>query len=249
MMNRTTSIHAVLTLLLCGVGQAKADYIQTFTPTGPNNQVNFQASSIYLANSNGGDGTGNPTTLDGFVIQNNNFPPFPTGGWGVISQAQDGPSGYFLYEGTNNGSLGPNGSFQGTVWESTTTVLQNTLYTFSFYLTNSESDLGNLAIIQPFINGVSIGAGVSANGNYSDGNPANQWQQFTFPWYSGDSTTADLSLVNQQTNGAGLGDDFGIDTISLLASVPEPSSLVLLGSGIACLAVCGWRRWKQSVSS
>jgi hypothetical protein len=247
MMKRLTWMLAVLILLLWGVGPANANYIQTFTPTGLNNAVNFTASGIYLDNAgNGGDATGNTTTLNGFILQNNNFAPFSTGGWGLISQAQDGPSGYFLYEGTNNGSLGPNGSFQWTVWGSTTTVTADTYYTFSFYLTNSEDVDSNLAIIQPFINGVAVGAGVSANGYYADGKTADQWQEFTFTWYSGNSTTADMSLVNQQTNGAGFGDDFGIDTIALTANpAPEPSSLVLLGSGIACLAGYGWRRRKS----
>jgi PEP-CTERM motif len=245
-MKRVTWALAVLCLLVSFVAPAKADIVETFDPIGPNNQVNFQASSIYLANANGGNATGNTTTFNGFVIQNNNFAPFSTGGWGLISQGQGG-SGYFLYEGTQNGSLGPNGSFQGTVWQSYTAVAvsQNTAYTFSFFLTNSESADGNLAIIQPFVNGSALGAGVSAKGSFSDGNSADKWQQFSFTWNSGTSVTANLSLVNQQTAGAGFGDDFGVDTIALTA-VPEPSSF-----GLLCIGAVGfvghWKRRKKNV--
>jgi hypothetical protein len=179
--------------------------------------------------------------LNGFVIQNNNFEPFISGGWGLISHDQSG-SGYFLYEGTNNGSAP---SYQGKVWETfaPVPVLPDTTYAFSFYLTNSNGQ--NPAIIQPFINGAPIGPGVSALGFFTDGIPGHEWQQFTFTWNSGSSTTAILSLVNQQTVGGGAGDDFGIDTIAFSpfsASVPEPSTLTLLALGSCGVLGYGWRR-------
>jgi hypothetical protein len=100
-----------------------------------------------------------------------------------------------------------------TVWETFTpvAVLPNTQYLFSFYLTNANTT--NVAQIQPFANGVALGSAVSAKGQFSDGIPGDQWQQFSFSWFSGGATTVDLSLKNLQ--GTSIGNDFGLDTIAL----------------------------------
>jgi PEP-CTERM motif len=202
-------------------------------PTGANGQVLFRADAIYLATGaspSGGDRNGNSPYLNGYVLQNNNFPPFNPGSWGLISHDQSG-TGYFLWEGTNTGSAP---SYAGTFWESFTpiSVSPNTTYDVLFYLVNSNAQ-GNYAIVQPSINGVTLGAGVSARGYYTDGISGDGWQKFDFSWDSGSATTADLKLVNLRNNNIP-GDDFGVDMISL-TPVPEPSSMML--SGIVGLAV------------
>ena len=127
-----------------------ADVIETFDSSDADNQVLFRADSIYSADGvtpSGGNMNGNASTLNGFVIANNDFAPFSTQGFGLIDQDQSG-SGNFLYNGTNNGSAP---DYTGLVWGSQqpVTVSANTDYILSFYLTNS-NDL-NTAIIQPSI--------------------------------------------------------------------------------------------------
>lgn len=107
-MKKVTFILAALIGTLQIIAQSKADFIENFTTdrTGANGQVLFQGSSIYLASGaspSGGDANGNSPYENGFVLQNNNFAPFSTGGWGLISQGQGGAGDYYLYEGTNNG--------------------------------------------------------------------------------------------------------------------------------------------------
>jgi PEP-CTERM motif len=254
-MKKSVWCVVALTLILSNASLAKADVIfqQNFdNPTGSNGQVVFRADPIYLAAGaipSGGDKNGNTPYLNGLVLQNNNFPPFPAGGWGVIGHDQGG-TGFFLYEGTNNGSAP---SYVGTFWRdsSSVPVLPNTNYTFSFYLTNSTPrSLPSLnpAIVQPLINGVALGAGVSANGFFTDGISGDGWQQFTFTWNSGSATTADMSLMDLRATGDG--NDFGIDTITLVgpaATVPEPSAIALLSLG--GLGLAGWRRWKKRATA
>ena len=132
------------------------------------------------------------------MVQNNNFPPFsPPGTWGLIDQDQSG-SGYFLYEGTYNGAAS---SYAGTFWRTfhPMPVKKNTDYVLSFYLTNSNS--GNPAIVQPYVNGSPISTGVSAQGYWNDGIVGDGWQQFASIWNSDEATTADLSLVTLRVSG------------------------------------------------
>ncbi len=66
-----------------------------------------------------------------------------------------------------------------------------------------------------------------------------RWQQIFLAWNSGASTTADISLTDDNT--ARIGNDFALDGLSLetssLVAVPEPASLPLLAAGLAILAV------------
>jgi hypothetical protein len=232
MKNRTKwfiPLLAVFGLLTWEARQASADIIENFdNPTGLNGQVLFHADPVYVATGTplgGGDRNGNPGR-NALILKENNFPPFSTGGWGVISHDQSG-SGYFLYEGTNSPG-NPIGVYVGTFWasENPVPVIPHTRYRFSFYLTNSTPRLTsagqNPAIVQALINGTPLGPTVSAAGYFSDGIQGHGWQRFVFIWHSGLSTTAVLSLKNLQANGNGGGTDFGVDTLELTALPHTP---------------------------
>jgi gliding motility-associated-like protein len=113
-------------------------------------------------------------------------------------------AGYYLFHGTAR-----TGSSLGEVWGTPTPVQvqPNTNYSFSFYLANVYDT--NVAQIQAFINGVSLGPSVSAVSLRS-------WERFTFCWNSGSATTADLSLRNNMEEASG--NDFTLDDIALTVS-------------------------------
>jgi multisubunit Na+/H+ antiporter MnhC subunit len=232
---RSTFLFGATAVVLSAVTAARGDLIESFTPTS--GYVLYKGSPDYIStNVDGSGGTGalanSPNaSQNAWLVQSS-----PNGAGG-IAEAQDGPGGWYLYSQTGN----PGSGFTGTVWESNNpvSVLANTTYEFSFYLTN-ENNIIN-AIITPEINGVAVGTAVTAKGYYGDGIAGDQWQQFTFTWNSGANTTADLSLVNAQDTG--LGNDFGIDTIRFdAAATPEPSAFLTAIVGTLGMIGYGLRR-------
>ena len=221
---RFVSLSAVTAAILFAVSTpARA---QTFTenfdrPAPGTGRILFDASPSYdgIENSEapgltGGDFNGN-VEQNGRIVATDPF---------NIARDQSG-TGFFLFAQTRF-VAGGGGTTAGEVWGTITpvTVLPNSLYSFSFYLTNQNTVTN--ALIQPFINGISLGGPVSATGMFS----TNGWQRFAFNWNSGAATTADLSLVNQRSGGSG--NDFGIDTIAF-AAVPEPGHGGASPQGIA----------------
>ena len=117
-------------------------------------------------------------------------------------------SGYFLFSGTYT-EINTDGN--ALYISPAFAVTPNTDYMVSFSLTNA-FDI-NIAQIQPQINGVALGAGVSAVGTYA----TNGWQTFSFAYNSGAATSAVLSLHDLVMTG--IGNDVGVDNI-LVVSVP-----------------------------
>jgi hypothetical protein len=227
-----------LMALVCSTSLARAGFTENFdSPTGVNGQVLYKAAAIYLATGavpSGGDANGN-AAVNGFITKTTNNANIQGGAFGnSITNDQSG-SGFFLFHGT-----GGSASMLGVAWESFNPagVVPNTLYQFSFYLTNANAT--NVASLQPMINGTDIGSPISAAGFFTDGNAAHQWQKFSVTWFSGGATTADLALRNLQANT--VGNDFGIDTISLDPVLPEPHSLALLAMGSLGLVSFARRR-------
>ncbi len=96
------------------------------------------------------------------------------------------------------------------------------------------------------INGTDIGSTFTA-GAIKDG-----WQQFFAVWDSGEATSADIALVNQ--NLAYNGNDFALDDISLSteapsAVVPEPASWALMILGFGATGAVMRRRRRGAVAA
>lgn len=118
-----------------------------------------------------------------------------------------------------NGSTSP-----GTnVWTEQITVIPNTNYAFSTWVCTLAGQANEVAQLQFSINGEQIGDIFSA--------PPERyvWEQFYELWYSGNSTTATITILNQNTVGSG--NDFGLDDISFCALiVDEAQCTVSVGS-------------------
>ncbi|WEK34134.1 MAG: gliding motility-associated C-terminal domain-containing protein [Candidatus Pseudobacter hemicellulosilyticus] len=90
------------------------------------------------------------------------------------------------------------------VWSQTVTVQPNTNYAFSTWIASLHSS--NPAQLQFSINGRNLGNMIQAS------SATCRWDQFYTTWNSGNSTTATISIVNQNLILAG--NDFALDDIS-----------------------------------
>lgn len=128
-----------------------------------------------------------------------------------------GGSGNFMMV---NGSISPNTN----VWTEQISVLPNKWYAFSTWTCTLAGVAGQMALLQFSINGSQIGEVFSAPSSTMI------WEQFYELWYSGNSTTATITILNQNTNGDG--NDFGLDDISFreLVLVGAPTCTVYVGS-------------------
>ena len=168
-------------------------------------QGNVGFTSAYLYNSNLWD-EGTYYVDSDASLHHENFHGYGHGG-----------SGNFMMV---NGSISP-----GTnVWTEEISVNPNKWYAFSTWACTLAGVTGQMALLQFSINGTQIGEVFSA--------PASTmvWEQFYELWYSGNSTTATITILNQNTNGDG--NDFGLDDISFreLVLVGNPTCTVYVGS-------------------
>ena len=88
-------------------------------------------------------------------------------------------------------------------------VLPNKSYTFSYYVASIAT--GSPAKLEPTINGVSLGAPITAPFTTC------VWTLNTFTWNSGSNTTADICIYNREISSGG--NDFALDDISLKETV------------------------------
>ncbi len=113
-----------------------------------------------------------------------------------------------------NGSGTPN----SMVWSQTIAVNPNSDYILGAWIMTAKSDPA-VANLQFFINGVQIGSIFNAN-------PIQDiWEQFTNTWNSGSSTSAVLSIYNQNT--VNTGNDFAIDDITFKAVCKKTDEIII----------------------
>jgi hypothetical protein len=103
------------------------------------------------------------------------------------------------------------------VWEETVTVAPSTDYVFSYWGAEVDHDSNSLPNLIVKINGEVMGSSLFPRNSPDNGG---QWQNYKFTWTSGSTKSADLMLVDQNTDSAW--NDFALDDISL--SVVPPAA-------------------------
>jgi len=103
------------------------------------------------------------------------------------------------------------------IWSQTVNVVPNTDYQYTYWIQSVVE--GNPSQLQLYINGVPAGPVYTADV------AVNSWRQFTYNWNSGSSTTAYLSLVNQNITPDG--NDFALDDI-VFQQICEASASVVV---------------------
>jgi hypothetical protein len=116
-----------------------------------------------------------------------------------------------------NGAINP----ETNIWTEQITVMPNAYYVFSTWVCTVAD--GSPALLQFSVNGTQIGDIFTAPSQ------TNTWQQFYVLWYSGNSTSAAITILNQNTEG--IGNDFGLDDISFREfDSPWPGEITVAAS-------------------
>jgi len=170
--------------------------------------------SYYTTNSNtwgiiGQEGTYTINTNSSNV--HNNFGNYP-----CLDHTSGNGTGKCMYV---NGA----GTANTTVWQQVVNVQPNTDHIFITWVAslspNSTSTTSELARLQFSINGQTIGNIFTAPTSTA------QWQQFYQIWNSGNSTTATIRILNQNTVNSG--NDFALDDISFSPMYPCDDSVTV----------------------
>lgn len=119
-----------------------------------------------------------------------------------------GGSGKYMLVNGFGGSTNPTKA----AWKQTVTVTPNTDYIFSCQVVNlAQSVFGyspNPAILRLKINGTAIGSDYEVAQN-------NNWHEWSVSWSNGNATQVEIAIYDVYTGDSGLGDDFGLDHLSL----------------------------------
>lgn len=115
-----------------------------------------------------------------------------------VGHGHGGTGNFMIVNGATNPGI--------NVWTEQISVVPNTYYAFSTWVCTLAGTADQVALLQFSINGTQIGNIFSAPPQL------NTWQQFYELWYSGTSTSATITILNQNTVVAG--NDFGLDDIS-----------------------------------
>ena len=158
-----------------------------------------------------------------FATSGHNQGLVPEGDYAVDSNANNYHPSFFGHDHNNP----PHGKFMivngapnanVVVWSETVSVIPNTTYFFSTWVSALNLSL-NLADLKFSINNSQIGPIITSP------HDTTSWIQFYTSWNSGVSTTAVISIVNQDT--IRQGNDFGLDDISFTTVCSESKQVTV----------------------
>ncbi len=231
LMKRATLVLAALALLLNGVGRAKADFIGVAGGSGsPGPMLGPYTMTSFALNNEPYDGGTNlvgslPSPLGGSLLFNENVAAYPASSFPAYWS-----NGYTadVYHYSN---------FPVPV-DLVLTLPANTVAFYLYILPNS------YGYPEPITVTAQDGTYVTQTVTSGTNSPA----YFGFYTTGGDVlTTLTISGADYSEGNIFLG-EFGIASGPASFPTPVPSSLVLLGSGITCMAGYGWRRRKQATA-
>lgn len=151
--------------------------------------------------------TANSTVVGVYAINSN---PSAWNSWAASCADHTGGNGnMIMFDGANIPGQ--------KVWYTTISITPNTNFAFSSWIQSIHST--NPARLQFYINGKLLGNIFSASSSTC------QWQQFYEVWNSGDATTAEIAIVNQNTFSSG--NDFALDDISFAPVFIKRDSVVI----------------------
>lgn len=171
------------------------------TATSPNLVTNgdFESGNTGFTT---GYSIGDVSNPGGYAIgANPSTAPGAFGDWCNCGDHTSGTGKMMIVDGATDASL--------PVWEEKVSVTPATNYTFSYWGAEVDHDSSSFPHLSLEINGTVIGS--SSFPEYSPDN-GGQWQNYKFTWKSGTSKSADLVLVDLNTDASW--NDFALDDIS-----------------------------------
>ena len=182
----------------------------------------------------------------GFVTDCNYFPPYTTpGSYGTYTVADDVQGFWYGYVESVKayGGVGNMIIFDGyttahsVVWSQTVTVQPHTFYAFSAQVMSAlDSHLdGQFALLQFAVNDEPVGP------IFHSPDELYTWEKFYNVWYSGDNTTAVLTIYNQNDNP--YGNDFALDEIQFAqlhegCEVSKTVTIAVISNAVVDSTVC-----------
>jgi hypothetical protein len=225
----------ILSFLLTGAGHARANLIQ-----------NGGFESPVLAPGQDMEYSGGSTAISGWTVVGDNVLLIQTPYSELGAPYYDGMVQFNAQSSLNSLDLTGGGDTDSPTdgIQQTVTTTPGDTYLLSFYVGRAQSNNGDSRYQNPATADLSINGGPRVSFTNSDLPPSGyvDWKQFTTSFLATGSTTT-ITFPN----GTPVGTNFaGLDNVVLVdtTSVPEPTSLILIGVDVGGVTGYTWRQQK-----